>query len=59
MPRKVEFPDLTDLIEPFTVVWQSVIAEVGVPWIVLEKMNRWLYWRAWRTNSGAYLRAVS
>jgi len=57
--EEVEFPDLTDLIEPFTVVWQSVIAEVGVPWIVLEKMNRWLYWRAWRTNSGAYLRAVS
>ena len=57
--EEVEFPDLTDLIEPFTVVWQCVIAEVGIPWIVLEKMNRWLYWRAWRTNSGAYLRAVS
>ena len=57
--EEVEFPDLTDLIEPFTVVWQCVIAEVGIPWIVLEKMNRWLYWRAWRINSGAYLRAVS
>jgi amidase len=55
----VEFPDLTDLIEPFTVVWECVLAEVGIPWIVLEKMNRWLYWRAWRINSGAYLRAVS
>jgi amidase len=57
--EEVEFPDLADLIEPFTVVWQCVIAEVGIPWIVLEKMNRWLYWRAWRINSGAYLRAVS
>ena len=56
---EIEFPDLTDLIEPFTVVWECVIAEVGIPWIVLEKMNRWLYWRAWRINSGAYLRAVS
>jgi amidase len=55
----VEFPDLSELIEPFTVVWQSVLAEVGIPWIALEKMNRWLYWRAWRVNSGAYLRAVS
>jgi amidase len=57
--EEVDFPNLTDLIEPFTVVWQCVLAEVGVPWVVLEKMNRWLYWRAWRINSGAYLRAVS
>ncbi len=57
--EEVELPDLTDLIEPFTVVWECVIAEVGIPWIVLEKMNRWLYWRAWRINSGTYLRAVS
>ena len=57
--EEVTFPDLEDLIQPFTVVWECVIAEVGVPWIVLEKMNRWLYWRAWRINSGAYLRAVA
>jgi amidase len=55
----VEFPDLTDLIEPFIVVWQCVLAEMAVPWFVLEKMNRWLSWRACRTNSGAYLRAVA
>jgi amidase len=55
----VTFPDLEELIEPFTVIWQSVIAEAGIPWIVLEKMNRWLYWRAWCMNSGTYLRAVS
>lgn len=57
--EEVTFPDLADLIEPFVVVWQCVLAEVGVPWIVLEKMNRWLYWRAWRINSGAYLRSVA
>jgi amidase len=57
--EEVAFPDLSELIDPFTVVWQGVLAEVGIPWIVLEKMNRWLYWRAWRVNTGAYLRAVS
>ncbi|NJL49592.1 MAG: amidase, partial [Leptolyngbyaceae cyanobacterium SM2_5_2] len=57
--EEVTFPDLSDLIEPFIVVWQCVLAEAGVPWIVLDKMNRWLYWRAWRINSGAYLRAVA
>ncbi|MEB3288463.1 MAG: amidase [Leptolyngbya sp.] len=57
--EEVAFPNLDELIEPFTVVWQCVLAEAGIPWIVLEKLNRWLYWRAWRTNSGAYLRAVA
>ncbi|MGG6241827.1 amidase [Nodosilinea sp. AN01ver1] len=57
--EEVTFPNLEDLIEPFVVVWECVLAEVGVPWIVMEKMNRWLYWRAWRINSGAYLRAVA
>ncbi|MBE9136600.1 amidase [Nodosilinea sp. LEGE 07088] len=57
--EEVTFPDMEELIEPFIVVWQCVLAELGVPWIVLEKMNRWLYWRAWRVNSGTYLRAVA
>ncbi|WP_017299999.1 amidase [Nodosilinea nodulosa] len=57
--EEVTFPNLEDLIEPFVVVWESVLTEVGVPWIVMEKMNRWLYWRAWRINSGAYLQAVA
>ncbi|HSM82899.1 MAG TPA: amidase, partial [Nodosilinea sp.] len=57
--EEVTLPSLADLIDPFVVVWESVITEVGVPWVVLEKMNRWLYWRAWRINSGAYLRAVA
>lgn len=57
--EEVTFPNLDDLIEPFTVAWQSVLAEAGIPWVVLEKMNRWLYWRAWRMNSGTYLRAIA
>jgi amidase len=52
-------PDLSELIEPFTIAWQCVLAEVGVPFFVLEKMNRWLLWRAWRIRSGKYLRAVT
>ncbi|MBU6229904.1 MAG: amidase [Cyanobacteria bacterium REEB459] len=53
------FPAMDGLIEPFVMVWQSVLAESAVPWIVLERFNRWLYWRARWVSSGAYLRAVS
>jgi len=52
-------PDLSELIEPFTIAWQCVLAEANVPFFVLEKMNRWLLWRAWRIGSGRYLRAVT
>ncbi|WP_008310819.1 amidase [Leptolyngbya sp. PCC 6406] len=57
--ESVDPPDLSSLIEPFTIAWQCVVAEANVPWIVLERMNRWLLWRGWRTGSGAYLRAAS
>lgn len=52
-------PDLSELIEPFTTAWQCVLAEANVPFFVMEKMNRWLWWRAWQIRSGKYLRAVS
>lgn len=52
-------PDLSELIEPFTIVWQSIVAEANIPFFVLEKMNRWLLWRAWRIGSGRYLRAAT
>lgn len=55
----VQPPDLTDLIQPFTTIWQCVVAEANIPFFVLEKMNRWLLWRAWRVRTGAYLRAVT
>lgn len=52
-------PDLTELIEPFTIAWQCVLAEFAVPIFVLERMNRWLLWRAWQVRSGKYLRAIT
>ena len=52
-------PDLSELIEPFTTAWQCVIAEAKIPFFVLEKMNRWLWWRACQIRSGQYLRAVT
>lgn len=52
-------PDLTELIDPFKTAWQCVVAEANVPFFVLERMNRWLLWRAWQVRSGAYLRAIT
>lgn len=52
-------PDLSELVEPFTIAWQSVLVEAKIPFFVLEKMNRWLQFRAWRVGSGQYLRAVT
>jgi amidase len=57
--EEVTFPNLESLIEPFVVVWECVLAEVEVPWVVMEKMNRWLYWRTWCISSGSYLRSVT
>jgi amidase len=65
------YPDFADLVEPFTIIWQSVIGEAGVPFwrfllgekripvIFLGKMNRWLFQRAEASSSGKYLRAVA
>lgn len=55
----VASPDLTELIDPFTTAWQCIVAEANVPFFVLEKMNRWLLWRAVSFRSGAYLRAIT
>ncbi|MBW4473235.1 MAG: amidase [Stenomitos rutilans HA7619-LM2] len=52
-------PEVGDLIEPFTIVWQSVLSEAGIPFIFLGKMNRWLLNRSRFQSSGKYLRAVS
>lgn len=51
-------PDLTELIAPFTVIWQSILDEARIPEIVLGKMNRWLRTRARFSSCGKYLRAV-
>jgi amidase len=65
-------PDFSDLIQPFTVIWQAVVAETAVsnwkfllgerkriPHFFLGKMNRWLFRRAQNCSCGDYLRAVS
>lgn len=49
--------DFGELIEPFTVIWQSGI-DVGVPRIFLDKLNRWLLGRSRSRSGGAYLRAL-
>jgi amidase len=53
-----DFPDLTPMIAPFTVVYQSIFREAQVPPFVLEKINRWFYWRSLRTSTGHYLRSL-
>ncbi|PZV10057.1 MAG: amidase [Leptolyngbya sp.] len=54
-----DFVDVSDLIEPFTTVFQAVLSEVGIPELFLGKMPRWFAWRARFCSSGKYLRAVS
>lgn len=51
-------PDFSNLIEPFTIIWQSVLDESAVPEIFLGKMNRWLRIRSRFSSCGKYLRAV-
>jgi amidase len=54
----VSFPDLQELIEPFTIIMQSVLDEAQIPEFVLGKVNRWLRFRARFSSCGTYLRAV-
>lgn len=52
-------PNFEGLVEPFTIVWQAVLSEAGIPGFFLGRMNRWLRRRARSCSSGEYLRAVS
>ncbi|MBM0741449.1 amidase [Phormidium sp. CLA17] len=54
-----DFVDVSELIEPFTTVFQAVLNEVGIPELFLGKMSRWFAWRARFCSSGKYLRAVA
>ncbi|MGF1673038.1 MAG: amidase [Rivularia sp. (in: cyanobacteria)] len=49
-------PDISGLIEPFQIVWQSNVAASGVPAEILQPLNRWLLSRS--CSAGEYLRAV-
>lgn len=51
-------PNFSELVEPFTIVWQSILAELGIPFFVLGKMNRWLWSRTLVCSTGQYMRAV-
>ncbi|MBE9014132.1 amidase, partial [Pseudanabaenaceae cyanobacterium LEGE 13415] len=37
-------PNFGEMVEPFTILWRSQ-TDVGVPPFLLEKVNRWLWWR--------------
>lgn len=50
-------PDFTDLLDPFTLIWQSGVAASGIPPAGLEPMNRWLLEQT--RSAGEYLRAVA
>jgi amidase len=50
-------PDFTEMIEPFTKVWQAGVAAAGIPQEMLQPMNRWLLEQT--TSAGEYLQAVS
>ncbi|GAP93808.1 amidase [Leptolyngbya sp. NIES-2104] len=49
-------PDLGEMVEPFTMLWRAQV-EVGVPPFLLEKVNRWLWWRAKFTSASRYRQA--
>ncbi|MEB3215538.1 MAG: amidase [Nostocales cyanobacterium 94392] len=49
-------PDISGLVEPFQIVWQSNVAASGVPAEILQPLNRWLLSRT--CDAGKYLRAV-
>lgn len=49
--------DLSELIEPFKIVWQSGVAATGIPKEALGKMNQWLLEQT--GNVSQYLRAVA
>ena len=49
--------DFSELIEPFTAVWQTAVAASGIPEELLEEVNRWFLART--VGAGLYLQAVS
>jgi amidase len=52
-----KYPDFSNLIEPFKVVWQAGIAAAGIPSPALQPLNQWLFAK---TGSVAeYLQALS
>ncbi|NJR49064.1 MAG: amidase [Leptolyngbyaceae cyanobacterium CSU_1_3] len=46
-----------DLIEPFTILWRTQ-TDVGIPPFFLDKINRWLWWKAKLTSASHYVRSL-
>lgn len=49
--------DFSAMVDPLITVWQAGV-DMGVPWIFLDKLNRWLRGRSRRKSGGDYLRAL-
>ncbi|TAE61363.1 MAG: amidase [Nostocales cyanobacterium] len=49
-------PDISNLVEPFKIVWQSAVATSGLPPEALQPLNRWLLSRT--GTAGEYLQAL-
>jgi amidase len=52
-----KIPDITGLIEPFQIIWQSGIAASGIPPEALQPLNRWLLSKKYTARE--YVLAVS
>ena len=52
-----EYPDFSNLIEPFKVVWQAGVASAGIPSEALQPLNRWLF--AKNGSVAEYLQALA
>ena len=50
-------PQVEDLVEPFTKIWQAGVAAFGIPLELLSPLNRWNGERV--GSAGEYLQAVS
>jgi amidase len=50
--------DFNELLEPLAAVWQAGV-DMGVPWFLLDKLNRYLLKRSRKNSGGVYLRAVT
>lgn len=49
--------DFTAIRDPLIAVWQAGV-DVGVPWLFLDRLNRWLQKQSGSRSGGMYLRSV-
>jgi amidase len=58
MVEPIEFGnfDFTDLIEPFSIAWQTQ-TDVGIPGFIFDKINRQLWFKSQFYSAGKYVRS--